>query len=208
MPSYSVPDIWNLALVKLGQEDFVASESESTANAAACRAAYYITRDKLLRDYEWSFAVARADLSRSSFDGDDWTYQYALPTEPPYLRALDIPEEDVWDADFLWKKEGDVILSNATSLTLRYISLVTDTTKYPPDFVDALACALAIQVCWAITGSRSKLRELKEDYRMAIDHAQGSGAIERAARIFRSTWAERDGPPSRNYRRTWRDRDA
>jgi hypothetical protein len=147
----SVVDIVNLALARLGDSATVTSidPPEGSAQAEQAKRFYPIARDTLLELHAWNFATKRIALAETSDTAPDaWQYTYALP--PNYIRALAVyPEQTNSEADaqpFIIETNsaGQLILfTNVENVTLKYISLITDTTKFTPLFVNTLSFMLA-----------------------------------------------------------------
>jgi hypothetical protein len=94
---------------------------------------------------------------------------------------------DLGDAD--WKVEGGKLLCNYSSVSIKYIKQVTDTSLYSAYFVETLACALAAAVAYTLTQSTS----LKES---------AEAAFERQLRVARSYDAQ-EGFGDRVYADSW-----
>lgn len=164
----SVVDICNLALAHLGDNATVASiePPEGSAQAEHCARYYPIARDSLLTMHAWSFAMKRAALAAVSNPWPMWKYSYALPADCSTALAVLPPEAlDDYSTRFTpamaptwyyaptiaagtympqsFTVEGGVLYTNQENAVLRYLSLVTDTTRFPPLFVLALSWHLA-----------------------------------------------------------------
>lgn len=146
----SAVDICNLALAHLGDEATVSSidPPEGSAQAEHCQRWYPVARDTLLEMHDWRFATKRVLLALTTSDTFEWGYAYALPSN--MLRALKVlPEtgkatDDTEDFDQqLDADDAQIILTNCEDASLMYTLRVTDTTRFPPLFVEALAWLLA-----------------------------------------------------------------
>lgn len=168
--------ICNLALQKLGADRIVTLDQDHP-NARDCNAAYAPTRDKLLRRYAWSFAKSRAELAASA-TAPAFDYGYAFPLPTDFLRLI-LPRDNRIDWVIERHAGRRAILSNdAGPLEIRYVALVTDPTEFDPLFDDALACALAFQICEKITQSNTKKADLVAEMREAIRNARQMNAFE------------------------------
>lgn len=151
-------DICNLALSHLGDEASVTAITppDGTIQAAHCGRFYPIARGLMLEMHPWPFATKRKVIAQvENPSPDDWAYAYALPTG--CLRPLSCllpgqPERylggdsDQGSHPYIVEATDDgsgVLYTNVETATLRYIANVTDTTKYSPTFVAALARLLA-----------------------------------------------------------------
>ena len=148
--------IINRALIRL-ERDTIASRAGSEQAAVVADAVFDEVRDELLRGHPWSFATRRIQLARSArtpVSGFD--YQYPIPEG--YLRTVIVSDSDAGYSGVPYKIESDVvdgtvILADSTQIFLTYIAQVTDVTKFPPDFREALSAALAREMAMAMTVS-------------------------------------------------------
>jgi hypothetical protein len=143
-------DICNLALGHLGDNATVASidPPEGSAQAEHCARFYPIARDTLLESHTWKFATRRATLAQLTVESFNWGFAYAEPNNA--LRIVSILPADavMTDEGEQFETIGDdsgnaLILTNLEDATAIYTTVVTDTTRYSPLFVDALARLLA-----------------------------------------------------------------
>lgn len=147
----SVVDIVNLALGKLGDSATVSSidPPEGSAQAEQAKRFYPIARDTLLELHPWNFATKRISLAETNdIAPDAWAFTYSIPSN--YIRALSVyPEQTNSEADqqpFIIEtnESGQLILfTNVENATLKYIALITDTTKFTPLFVNTLSYMLS-----------------------------------------------------------------
>lgn len=143
-------DICNLALARLGDTATVASidPPEGSAQAEHCARFYAVARDSLLEMHPWKFATRRVQLAKLTVPSWNWACAYAEPADALRLLAVLPPDARSDDDTLPFEAESDasgaaIILTNQEDACLRYIGRVTDTTKFPPLFVDALAWLLA-----------------------------------------------------------------
>ena len=143
-------DIVNLALSRLGDDATVASlyPPEGSAQAEHGARFYPVARDTLLEMHHWGFATKRGTLAEFAGDYGCWAYAYALPGDA--IKILDVFAEGAGDDCSVAKYEREAlpngvgaIYTNEPMATVRYIARITDTTKFSPLFVDALAWLLA-----------------------------------------------------------------
>lgn len=143
-------DICNLALARLGDNATVASidPPEGSAQAEHCARFYAVARDSLLEMFPWKFATRRVLLAKLTVPSWDWAFAYAQPATA--LRLLSVLPMDAKSDDDTqpYEAESDasganIILTNQEDACLRFVARVTDTTKFPPLFIDALAWLLA-----------------------------------------------------------------
>lgn len=143
--------ICNSALIKIGAE-VITALSDSTKRAELCNARYDFIRDSLLESHPWTFAIKRDDdLTGVATDPTfDYDYEYTLPSD--FLRAISLKKGD---EDIEFEVSQGLLYSNATDIDLVYISQITDPTEFSNTFAEALAWALAADICYALTQSVS-----------------------------------------------------
>ena len=160
------------ALRRLGDSPIV-SLTDDTERARLCNAFYSEARDEVLRSHPWNFAITRQQLSQlSTTPLYQYSYQYALPTDPFCLRVLEMEY-----SDYVFKIEhlagtGRVLLTDEGTAKIIYIARVTDTAQFDSLFIDTLTAKLSVDLAYPVTGSvqlqqnmqklfESKLREAR-----------------------------------------------
>jgi len=164
--------IINTALVMIGARP-IANPGEDSTAAIVMRAIYETTLDATLRVHPWNFAIARAQLPQLvERPVSGYSYQYQRPAD--WLRTLDTDAED-------FRNEGDRILTNSGTLSLRYIRRVTDPNLYDPLFVNCFARHLASKAAFPITKSTSLADSLFSLYVQELAQATRTDALEEPA---------------------------
>jgi hypothetical protein len=184
-------DICNMALSHLGVSTEIQNlSSERSKEAQACRRFYEPTRDEVLRDFDWSFARRRADLSLVATDPNtDWGYSYRKPAEVLAIRSL--PNDagiriDTVASRVVYEEgsdtAGELIFTDQADAEVIYTVRETDPEKFPPDFVAALSLLLAARIGPRVAGGdQFKLADRAYAlYRLAIQKAQANAANENA----------------------------
>lgn len=147
MATISEVSICNQALTALGATRITAL-SEDSKNARACNSVYEHVRNSVLTDHMWTFAQKRAALSTLDEDpawtDDLVTVVYQLPSD---LLQLNFVNQE----NALVKIEDDKLLSDTSSLKIKYTFEVTDTSKFKPKFIEALVSKLAAELAVPIT---------------------------------------------------------
>ncbi len=196
--------ICNQALNWLGG-NVITSFTEDSDEAKLCNAQYELIRDAVLTEREWTFAVARAELSRlTATPAFGFTYQFQIPSD--CLRILQISNAAgsngvIGDSErygvglgdynkLEWVREADAVLCNAERVYARYLKQVTDTTKFGPAFTQALAARIAMDLCIPLTENRSLQRDMAGMYgeKLAIaaaaDGSQGRSQKIRSSELI------------------------
>ena len=180
----SVVDICNSALVNLGAE-LISSLTENNDRARACNQFYANSRDAVLTQAEWNFAIHQQALTKLSAGPlFGFTYAYLLPASPYCLKALKIENPEL-DTD--WKVKGRQVHSDRDGINLEYIFRNTDVSQYSPLFEDALAYYLASKMAYAITGSRAIVADMFSIYEGILADAQDVNAQEGQEEDFDSS---------------------
>lgn len=213
-------DICNLALGYLGDSATVSNLSppEGSAQAGHCARFYPIARDALLELHPWGFATVRVPLALLNITPpNSWAYAYAAPNDVlNILAVLDPNATDDYSIGLVqpynvpgnvapvagsytpqtFSAESingtDVILTNQENAVLRYTAQVTDTTKFPPLFTEALAWSLAAKLAGPLlkgtTGAEMAQSCLKT-FRLWYAQATESDANQRRTQVAqRAPW--------------------
>lgn len=160
MPSPNLStEIANLALSDLGTgAEIAVLETENSTEAEVMRRFYPLSVQVTLRDFPWSFANAYATLALVSEDpNDEWGYAYRYPSDCVLLKKIlsgvrndtrktKVPYEIGKDAS------GMLIYTDKALAQVKYTALVTDPSKFPPDFKLAVAHRLAAYAASRLCG--------------------------------------------------------
>lgn len=148
--------ICNLALAECGSKR-VASIDDSTNEARICKTFYEQVRDEVLRSHPWNFAMERAILSElTPAPLFGWCKKFGLPSD--FLRLVEMNDWEAPDGvgpTEMWVIEGSALLTNEDCARIRYVSAVTDTSKFDALFTKALSTLLASKIATNITGDRT-----------------------------------------------------
>lgn len=189
----SQTDIINLALKKLGQDRGIASVAEQSKEARVFGSLWDSMRDFVLADRSWPWATKAAPMAVDIEDPQPgWRFRYSRPND--CLTVLAVTDESglryagrlsmfcsapwvagvfglaAFDFEPSYGAQGETINADVPEAWLVYTVRVTDTGRYPPHFVDALAWRLAAEAAPAIlgeTGVRAK-ESLLSGYQTAL----------------------------------------
>ena len=187
--------IVNLALTKLGAKTINAL-TDDTENARVANAIFEQVRDAELAAYPWNFAIRRDSLAASATTpAFEYDLQYPVPSDFLRLYALydypvQFPTEDPFFAIESDANDGLCILTNQTApLYIRYIAKITDSSKFDPLFVQALACSIALTLCDRLTQHQGKKEQIAGEYQNWLAKARRVDAIQNPPIPYpESTW--------------------
>lgn len=178
----STVDICNLALLKVGAAR-ITSLLDNTPQAKELNAIYAMKRDSELSLHPWTFAIKRAKIpAESTAPITQWARKFPLPAD--YLRLVQVGEVDAfYDSGYfgaLFDVEAGCVVSNeASPLSIRYVSRITEPGLFHALFVESFACALAMEVCEARSQNLAKRDDIQAQYERAIRAAKRANVIER-----------------------------
>jgi hypothetical protein len=170
--------IANRAIQILGSSERIEAMDQDHPNARTMSAAFEPVRNALIRRYKWGFAIKRVSLAADATD-TVWggLNRYAFPND--LCRIL---RDDESGIRLDWKIEGRFIVTkDGAPLNVKYLAIITDPGQFDPSFAEALSHALAVATCEEITGSTSKLQDIREGFRMAMAEAKQMNAYEEDA---------------------------
>ena len=135
----SVVQICSNALYLLG-ENAITSLSDGTLRSQLCASHYPAARDQALQDFRPNFAKAYFTLAASvTAPLFDWSINYPLPAD--YITMVRTFPELV-DYEVV----GTSLYTDTSSLKIKYIKRVEDTTMWTPLFADAVMYKLAERI--------------------------------------------------------------
>lgn len=179
-------DVINKAGRLLGQPSLTALTTATKWEREAA-AAWALTRDSELQAQPWNFARRRKELAASE-TAPVFDFEYAYPCPADCLQVVNCPELDrrQWTVEDSGA-DGEEVKSiltkwnNGDALNVLYIAQITEVSKWPPLFCDAVAARLAMDLCETITQSNTKLDAAAQRYGEAISLARHMNAIEKPA---------------------------
>ena len=197
----SAEAICNQALTWVGANT-IGSLSDTSDEAVICNANYEPLRDTVLAEREWAFAVERAGpvAAEVALPINGFDKKFALPAGTIRVLQVSNASEDAAASNTLgigrynrveWLREGEFIVAlGVEQIFIRYIQQITDTTKFPAYFDQALAARLAMDLAIPLTNSRLLQREMAALYgeklriAAAADGSQGRSYRNRTTRLI------------------------
>lgn len=171
-----VVSICNLALSYVGETAKLQSLSDNSVQAAHCKRYYALARQMLLQRCSWSFATKRGPLEAiTDYRSDEHDFAYGVPPNcvkmfevmpagagsdyvtratasgdlvaPSIAMGINVPQEFTIETD----DDGyQIIYTNVEDAVGRWNVLISDASRYPPQFRNALAWQLASMLGGAI----------------------------------------------------------
>lgn len=197
-------DIYNLALYKLSQSITLPSLTDKSKAADVLNRLWPLMRDLVLSERVWPWAVRAQALALDVEDPQPgWAYRYTYPNDCLSAYALThatglaaagslvrFADSDylasVWgsgcfDWDTSFGEQSTTINTNVRTAYLVYACRVEDTTRYPPQFVNTLACRLAAEAAPTLIGEvgLNNKSQLLQEYDLALTTA-GAHAMNEA----------------------------
>ena len=161
-------EIANIALMHVG-DNVITSFSDGTVAANAINTVYEVTRDAVLRDHTWNFAIKQATPSLDAVTPIyGFNHRFDLPTD--LIRLIEIEDNPKY------KIESRFILTDSNPINIRYIYKNETVTEYDSMFVQALAVRLAGTIAERLTQSSTLAEELINLYRLHLKDAKSVDA--------------------------------
>lgn len=186
MAAISAVKICNMALAHIGARSSIESLDETSTEAKACKLWYDWARLQVLEGFNWNFARKRKVLAVLEEEPyDDWAVRYEYPSDCVKARLIFNPagpDADPVPFEVTTTDDGQTscILTDMEDAQLIYTFDMTNTARFSPKFVDALAWRLAACVAFTLTGKREIEQSALQYYHqfalpMAINSNAGDG---------------------------------
>jgi hypothetical protein len=176
-------EICNSALIKVGASR-ITSLSDGTKSALICNEQYPKLRREVLRQHPWNFAIRRKALAASVVEPEfDFSQAFVIPSDVLRILSTDLPKHLDWAVE--QNSSGQrVLLTDSDTCKIRYIKDVSDTTIYSPDFEEALALRIAMDLAYSLAQSTSLTRELQRQFKEMLATARSIDAQEGSMEEF------------------------
>jgi len=190
----SAVDISNAALNTLGATN-ITSLTEDSKAGRLINQRYELVRDAVFRSHNWNSLIKRANLAQNTVSpAFGYANQYTLP--PDCLRVLEFsngtlmyPQDNMTSntGGPVYVIEGRELLTDEATVLIKYIARIEDPNQYDTLLIDTLAARLAMEICYAITGSNAMISTTKALYDEKIKEARFVDATEGAAAKFEAS---------------------
>lgn len=152
----------------------VSAITDDTNNARVVDRVYEIARKSILSECLWTFAATRTTLATTAaslaWNYDDETYVYVRPTA-----ALKIFEVNPDTA--IWREEGANIITDTSSLGIKFVYDHDDPSLYPAYFLEAFIDKLCVDISYMIINSVTKAEAFLSKYqKISLPNAKSSNS--------------------------------
>lgn len=179
----SKTSICNKVFIKLGIETSINIDTDTSKPATRIKAVYDDILLEVLREHNWNFATYRQSLNAdgSITPAYGFSYAYILPTVPQMVKLIET------EKDIDYKLENNYLLTNETSVNIRFIGKETNPNKYDSIFVDLFATRMAVEIGHALTGDKSLVASLEQRYLLQLSKAKDKDFQEDNQKPIRSS---------------------
>jgi hypothetical protein len=169
-------EICNSALIKVGAGRIV-SLDEDSASARLCKEQYPKVLLDLLRAHPWSFAIKRVQLAETTQPEYGYVSAFQLPND--CLRVLEMEGHETIE----WRKEGRTIVTDASTVKIKYISSNIPPGNFDNNFAEALAAKIAADICYSLVQSVTLREQLMNEAQMKLAQARSFDSQEGSPRV-------------------------
>jgi hypothetical protein len=154
----------NLSFLHLGMANPVSNaDTDDTTEAKVFRVAYPVALDEVLSEAPWGFATEVVELGLVTDSEDDdhpneeWDYSYRYPSDCVTFRKIQSGvTTDTRDTRIAYRlaqdATGKLIFTDEESAVGEYTKREEDVSRYPANFVQALALKIAIYAAPTLVG--------------------------------------------------------
>ena len=169
-------DICNSALNVIGASNII-SLTEDSKSGRICNQRFEFVRDAVSRAHPWNCLISRASLAQlSDAPAYEFAFQFALPTDPYCLRVLDVEGEVNLGVTYVI--EGRNLLTDESTVNIRYVGKVTDANQYDSLFTEALSARMAHEISYSLANSSTLTEQLWNLYLLKLSEARFADATE------------------------------
>ena len=182
----SPTDIANIALGHLGSPLILDIDDSSNKAARSLKAAFVDAAKKVGYMHDWNCLRSRQELVQTgNTPPGGYEFEYLLPAQ--CLRVITINDDDQRSDNDNWDVEGRLLLTDADSVILKFTKYIPQVTKWSPGYVEAVALELAGRTAVAITQSKGKSVEMKQQFQLELAAFKKMDSAERKRKVIDST---------------------
>lgn len=182
--------ICNLALSWMGQKR-INSLQDNQNEAIIMKDNYDLSRDKVLSDAAWTFAMERQVLAPVS-DAPEFGSgnKFLIPGDVLRVHRVFRSTNTSQSNNYInaeWVREGNYIISPESTLWAMFIKRVVDPNRFSPGFVHALAARLAADTAITFTESIKMEEKMEQRYMMKLADAAYTDGSQGRTEVIRSS---------------------
>tara|TARA_R110002110_G_scaffold86638_2_gene225985 strand:+ start:621 stop:1220 length:600 start_codon:yes stop_codon:yes gene_type:complete len=163
----SKTSICNKALRKIGVANVINIDTDEGKPASTCKSVYDDLLLEVLREYNWNFAIFRQELNQdTTTPAFEYAYRYILPTVPQLVKLIEVYQSTAY------KIENGYLLSDETTVKIKYVGKETNPNKYDALFVDLFATRIGAEVAYILTGDKGLGDKLAQEYLFKLSNAK------------------------------------
>lgn len=187
-------EVANLCLIRIGEDPLTDLDGQTGKVASVMRAAFGPSRDSLLRQYRWNFAMGRASLAASGSPTFGFENSFTLPDDCLHVVGLFDENEDLRNytaSKIAFKVEGRSLLCDEDTVYIYYVKSITNVRLFDPLFVDALAWKLGIDTAYGLTTGPDHVANCWKGFKEVMRYARLANAIEGSVEaVAASDWLD------------------
>lgn len=166
----SKTEICALALSRLGNQNSIEDiDNPKKQTEIVCAKWYDVSRQSALKTMMPNFARKRAIWALDANYTPAFGYEYAYKYQNDCIKILGVGDKRTSVKEY--EVEGNHLLTNRfyeNGLPVRYVSDVTDITKFTPDFIQLFSWYLARNICMELEVDDARLRMIEDLLPMKI----------------------------------------
>lgn len=176
-------DICNMGLRHLGLAPISALDPPVNQTVRDCALFYPQVRDLTLRDHPWNFAAKRRSLTSFTLSDDyagEYLYAYVFPADCLMPRGVYL-DGGTKPQDYKVMRAATnekIILTDVENAILEYTMIVTNTTWFSVEFVEAAALLMAGKLAVPLRQDKHLAEAFETKYRGALAAAVANDAQE------------------------------
>jgi len=193
MAASNTVGICNQALGWVGG-NLITSLDDNSKEAQLCKANFEFSRDAVLEEADWTFALKRYKLIPNA-EKPLYAFGNGFTLPPEVIRVISVSDGNdsgshTLDHERDWQREGDNVIANEDVVWIKALTRVEDTTKFSPGFRQSLATRLAAEFAIPISRSRKTSEQYWILYQdrlavaMASDGLQGRAEQKNSSRLI------------------------
>jgi hypothetical protein len=188
-------DVVNFGLGAIGESELNSIEDNSD-KARVMKTFYYIARDSVLEEAEWTFAIRRFNPAKSNLAPEwGWSFAYLIPSDIVRVTAVDrdfigqtvmtdtrMQRNQITHVIEYVEGIGRAILTNEDPIFCKGVRRIEDEGIYSPLFVEAFSLKLAYLAALPLTQSTAIQKHAMGMYGDAIRKAKSRDAMQSTTR--------------------------